>query len=64
MILRTEQGDDYWAVWLEPEDGDVYVGICVATGVSEAIALRNATDELAAMRIQAETMFWKLKGKQ
>ena len=50
MIVRIEHDDDGdYEVWLEPELGDRYVGLCCGSGSTKAKALEQALIELVVI---------------
>ena len=46
-VRRDDDGD--WEVWLEPERGDHFVGLCAGTGRTRARAIESALCELVVL---------------
>ena len=47
VVRRDDDGD--FEVWLEPEPGDQFVGLCCGSGRTQARAIEQALCELAVV---------------
>lgn len=60
VVIRRDHFDGAgWEVWLEPEPGDQYVGICAGVGSTREKAIESALCGLAVVIEQTRLEMFK-----
>lgn len=52
-ILDPDESGD-WEIWLNPEEDDEYVGLCIGVGETRAAAIEDAIGDIGLVLKQLE----------